>query len=119
MASRDELEITTRRTDGRLPGFTPIWMVTHDGSVFVRTWHRRDTGWYGRAVRAGDARIRLDDVETDVSVDDVGAGDSAGTLRRDIDDAYRRKYSRYGDATVSRMVGDDAAASTLRLTPTG
>jgi hypothetical protein len=45
-----ELEITSRRADGSLRGWLPIWVVRADGGVFVRTWHRRTTGWFGHVV---------------------------------------------------------------------
>jgi hypothetical protein len=44
-------------------------------------------------------------------------GDDQAELRASVDAAYRAKYGRYGEATVDRMVSDDAAASTLRLIP--
>ena len=34
-----------------------------------------------------------------------------------IDNAYRAKYSRYGDTYVKPMTGPDARAATLRLDP--
>ncbi|MEV6635446.1 DUF2255 family protein [Actinoplanes sp. NPDC051470] len=102
----DELEILTRR-------WTPIWAVTTGGQVYVRTWHARDTGWYGHAVRTGRARIRVPGLETDVTV-------AATTERRaEIDGAYRDKYARYGTGAVGPMVADAAAASTLLLSPAG
>ena len=48
-----------------------------------------------------------------MAVEDVGGADPG--LRAEVDAAYRAKYGRYGSATVDRMVGDDAAAATLRL----
>ena len=111
----DELEITGRRPDGTLRRWTPIWAVCAGGRVYVRTWHRRDTGWFGRAVGSGRARVRVPGVETDVAVEDVGAGSTE--LRADLDAAYRAKYGRYGPGSVDRMVAPDAAATTLRLVP--
>ena len=74
-------------------------------------WQRRDTGWYGRAVRTGHARIRVPGLETDVTVT------ATTSHRAEVDDAYRDKYGRYGNGSVDAMVGDEAAASTLRLSP--
>jgi hypothetical protein len=105
-----ELEISVRRADGTLRAWTPIWVVHAVSDVYVRTWYRRDTGWFGHALRSGRARVRVPGLEADVRVEDVGAG-SPG-LRADVDDAYRAKYA--GDST-GNMVTDDAAATTLRL----
>ena len=111
----EELQIATRRTDGTLRSWVPIWVVCVDGQVYVRTWLRRDRGWFGQAVDSRRARIRVPGVEIDVTIDDVGVG--PGGLRAGVDAAYRAKYERYSDATVDRMVNDDAAASTLQLVP--
>ena len=111
----DELEIAGARPDGTPRRWTPIWAVCAGGQVYVRTWHRRDTGWFGRAVASARARVRVPGVETDVAVEDVGAGPAE--LRAVVDAAYRAKYGRYGSGTVDRMVAPDAAAATLRLVP--
>ena len=47
-------------------------------------------------------------------IEDIG--DDKSDLRAGVDAAYRAKYARYGEATVDRMVSDDAAATTLRIT---
>lgn len=106
-----ELEIAVRRADGSLRRWTPIWVVNVGDDVYVRTWYRRDTGWFGHAVSAGRGRVRVPGVEVDVAIDDVGVGPPG--LREAVDAAYRRKY---GDGpSTDNMVGDDAAATTLRL----
>jgi len=111
----DELEITSRRPDGTLRTWRPIWVVHVDGQVYVRTWHRRTTGWFGRVVESLQARARVPGLETDVTVADVGPG--PGGLRARVDEAYRAKYARYGPGSVGPMVADPAVAATLRLTP--
>jgi hypothetical protein len=110
MAAADELRIAPRATDGGLGREVPIWAVVVGGEVYVRTWRRRDTGWYGRVLRSGRARVRVPGAEADVSVEDV-----RDEHRAAVDAAYRAGYARYGAATVDRMVGDEAAATTLRL----
>jgi hypothetical protein len=80
------------------------------GEVYVRTWYRRDTGWFGLALSTRRARVRVPGVEVDVRIEDVGVGPSG--LRAGVDAAYRDKY---GDGSTGDMVGDDAAATTLRL----
>ncbi len=114
----DELRIAVRRTNGSLRPPVPIWVATVDGQLYVRTWQRRDTGWFGRVLSSRRARISVGEaggeVVADVVVDDVGSTDRA--LRDGVDAAYRAKYQRYGQGSVDRMVGDDAAAATLKLT---
>jgi hypothetical protein len=111
----DELEIAARRADGTLWRWTPIWVVRVDGQVYVRTWHRRTSGWFGAVVDSGQARVRVPGLEAGVSVEDVGEG--PGELRARVDQAYRAKYARYGDGSVGPMVADAAAVATLRLAP--
>jgi hypothetical protein len=105
-----ELEIAVSRADGTLLPWTPIWVVHVVGDVYVRTWYRRDTGWFGLALSTKRARVRVPGVEVDVCIEDVGVGPPG--LREDVDDAYRDKY---GGGSTGNMVGDDAAATTLRL----
>lgn len=105
-----ELEITTIRGDGTVRPWVPIWVVCVGADAYVRTWYRRETGWFGHAVRSSRARIRVFGVETDVSVDDVGLGPSA--VRPDVDAAYVAKYGTGGG-----MIADAAAETTLRLIP--
>ena len=105
-----ELEIAVRRVDGTLRPWTPIWVLHVTGDVYVRTWYRRDTGWFGLALSTRRARVRVPGVEVDVRIEDVGVGPSG--LREDVDDAYRDKY---GDGSTGNMVGDEAAATMLRL----
>ena len=111
----DELEIAPRRPDGTLWRWTPIWVVRVDGQVYVRTWYRRPSGWFGAVVDSGWARVRVPGLEATVSVDDVGEG--PGELRAQVDQAYRDKYGRYGHGSVGPMIADEAAVATLRLTP--
>jgi hypothetical protein len=107
-----ELLIAVRRPDGTLRRELPIWVVGVAGQVYVRTWHRRDTGWFGQALTSGRARIQVPGLEADVAVIDVGEGTAA--LRAGVDAAYRTKY---GPAGSESMVTPAAAATTLQLNP--
>lgn len=102
-----ELEIAAPRVGGEPGRWTPIWVVVVGAEVFVRTWVKRTTGWYGRAVHSGHAWIRVSDESVEVT---VTATDGPGADA--IDDAYRAKY---GDLAARSMVTPEAAASTLRL----
>ena len=104
-----ELEIAVPRPDGSLRRWTPIWVVRVDDRVYVRTWQRRETGWYGHAVASGRARIRVPGLAVDVLVEDVGRAAQA-----EVDAAYRASYS---DAGATSVVTGAAAESTLRLRP--
>jgi hypothetical protein len=115
IGSAEELQIATRRADGTLRRWVPIWVVCVGDQVFVRTWYRRDSGWFGHVLDSRRARIRVPGLEVDVSVEDVG--EDTASLRPRVDTAYRAKYKRYSSTTVAGMATDEAAASTLRLIP--
>ncbi len=102
-----ELEIATRRADDTLRGWVPIWVVCAAGQVYVRTWYRRDFGWYGYARENRRARVRASGcLQADVTVEDA-------TDRDRVDAAYTSKYGH--GPSVDRMIGAEAAATTLRL----
>lgn len=113
IAAAHELEIATRRPDGTLRRWLPIWVVCRGGDVYVRTWYRRQTGWFGHVLRTPRARIRVPGLEADVIVADLGAVDPE--LNAAVDAAYRAKYAPQGGGSVGQMVTDEAAATTLRL----
>jgi len=113
--SAEELRIAVRGADGSLRGPVPIWVVRSGGQVYVRTWYRRDTGWFGRALESRRARIDVPGLAVDVVVEDVGDGG----VRAQVDAAYRDKYGHYGPGSVEQMVSDEAVATTLRLDPDG
>jgi hypothetical protein len=110
-----ELEIGVGRADGTLRRAVPIWVVRVGSHVYVRTWHRRDTGWFGQALRTRRAHIRVEGLEADVAVEDVGEG--SPEQRAAVDAAYRVKYGGFGDGAVGNMVSASAAAATLQLVP--
>jgi hypothetical protein len=108
-----ELQIASRRADGTLRQWVPIWAVSTGGLVYVRTWYWRDTGWFGHVLASRRARIRVPGLEADVAVEDVGEG--TPELRAGVNAAYETKYGRGGG--TERMVSAEAAAATLRLSP--
>jgi predicted kinase len=89
-------------------------VCVHD-QVYVRSWYRRSTGWFGQVTKTGGAGIRVPGLELDVVVADLGDGDP--DLRAAVDDAYRAKYGTPGDETVAGMTTDASAATTLLLAP--
>jgi hypothetical protein len=108
-----ELQIASRRADGTLGRWVPIWVVSAGGQVYVRTWYRRETGWFGHVLATHRACIRVPGLEAGVAIEDIGQG--TPELRAGIDAAYGVKYGRGGG--TERMVTAEAAAATLRLSP--
>lgn len=106
-----ELDIAVRRPNGTLRRWTPIWVVCADAQVYVRTWYRRDTGWYGHALRSQQARVRVPGLEVDVVVTDLGS--TSADLCEHIDNAYNGKYH----AGSASMMTASAGTTTLQLDP--
>ena len=104
-----ELEVAVRHPDGRTGRWTPIWVVVVGADVVVRTWQRRETGWYGGVLRTRAALVRAGDVLAAVEVEPVG-----DARRPEVDAAYEAKY---GPGGARSMVAEEAVASTLRLVP--
>jgi hypothetical protein len=107
----EELQIAVRRADGSLRRWVPIWVVCAGTQAYVRTWYRRDTGWFGQALSAQRARIRVPGLEADVTIEDIG--DASAQVTADVNDAYRTKYG----GGAGSMVSATAVATTLRLKP--
>ena len=108
----DELQITSRRSDGSLRPYVTIWVVRSADEVYVRSAYGHENGWFQRALKSKEGRIRADGVERDVAFE---APD------REVDDAvtaaYHAKYDRYGVRMVGTVVSDEAERSTLVVVP--
>ncbi len=110
IGSATELEITTRRADGSLRQYVPIWVVRVGDELFVRSWRGQAGAWYRHARQRPDGRVRAGGAERDVTFELPPTASA-----EDIDRAYRAKYGRYGDTYVGPMTGPGARAATVRL----
>jgi hypothetical protein len=108
----DELEISSRRPDGTLRPFVTIWTVRSGEEVYVRSAYGYDNGWFQRALRSGEGRIRAGGVERDVRFEQP-----TSEIAPKVDAAYHAKYDRYGARMVGTVVSPDARRSTLRVLP--
>ena len=108
----DELEISSRRRDGSLRPFVTIWTVRSGDLVYVRSAYGYDNGWFQRALRAGEGRIRAGGVERDVRFEQPEP-----EAAPDVDAAYHAKYDRFGPRMVGTVVSPEARRSTLRVVP--
>jgi hypothetical protein len=110
IGSATELEIATRRADGSLRPYVPIWVVRVGDELFVRSWRGQGGAWYRHARQRPDGRVRAGGAERDVTFELPPTAPA-----EDIDRAYRAKYGRYGDTYVGPMTGPGARAATVRL----
>ena len=108
----EELQLASARTDGSLSAYVTMWVVRVGDELYVRSAHGPDNPWYRRAKTSGAGRIRAGGVERAVTF-----GEAAADTHAAIDAAYHHKYDRYGPKIVGTVVGAQAAAVTIRLTP--
>jgi len=109
-----ELELASRRADGRLGAFTTMWVVRYDHDLYVRSAGGPDRPWYRHALDRDGGQIRAGGVEADVSF-----ADGTGGPNEAIDAAYHVKYDRYGPGPVGHVTGTAAHGVTVRLVPQG
>jgi hypothetical protein len=112
VAKATELQIASKRGDGTLRPYVTIWVVRSGDDLYVRSAYGHENGWFQRALKSGEGRIRAGGVERDVAFEEPGPAVDA-----DLHKAYHAKYDRYGAAIVGTVVSPEAARSTLRLVP--
>lgn len=110
--SAEEIEISTRRVDGTLRGYVPIWVVAVDGDLYVRSYRGGDGAWYRHATQHPFGAIRFGNHQREVTFTPAG-----GAVRPAVDAVYRAKYARYGDNYLRPMLAEPAVAATLRVIP--
>jgi hypothetical protein len=108
-----EVRIETRRDEDAPAHRTTIWVVTLDGSVFVRSvrggrgrWYREVSANPAAALHVGDDRIPVRAVPV---TDDA-------TIAA-VSEAYRAKYGRTSPGSTRAMVQPETLPTTLRLEP--
>jgi hypothetical protein len=109
----DELRLASRRRDGTLRPYVTMWVVRAGDELYVRSAYGPQNPWYRRATASGTGRVQAGGVERDVTF-----AAAAPDAHPAIDAAYHAKYDRYGAKIVNTVVGDRAAAVTIRLVPT-
>jgi hypothetical protein len=114
IASAEELDVASRRSDGTLSSYVTIWVVRVGDDVYIRSAYGPNNPWFRNAKARGRGRIRAGGVECDVEFTPPPAG-----VHQDIDAAYHAKYDNYGPQLVSTVVGRHAAPVTFRLVPAG
>ena len=113
----DEIEVATRRADGTVRTARIVWVVRHGDSLYVRSVNGINAAWY-RGVQSRHAGVvSVGRFDHDVVFVEAGnhVGEDTG-LDETLDEAYRAKYGRWGDA-VKRITAQPARDTTLRLDP--
>jgi hypothetical protein len=108
-----EVRIETSRDEDAPTHRTTIWVVTVDGTVFVRSvrggkgrWYREVSANPAAALHVGDERI---------PVRAVPVTDDAAIAA--VSEAYREKYGRTSPGSTRAMVRPETLPTTLGLEP--
>lgn len=112
-ATTDELRIASRRQDGTLRAERIIWVVPHDGDLYVRSVNGPTAAWFRGTRTRHEGHVSVGALERDVTF-----ADTVDTPLNDaLDAAYRDKYHRYAANILDRITAPDARATTIRLVP--
>jgi len=104
----DELRIAGRRADDSLRKAVIIWMVTHEGELYVRSVNGPDAAWFRGTQIQSRGHVSAGGIEKDVAFTRVDDLDDA------LDAAYVAKYRSYPSAVAS-INSAVARSTTLRV----
>lgn len=108
----EELQIASLRGDGTLRNPVTIWVVPHDGGLYVRSVRGRTATWFRGAQERHEGQIQAGGVEKDVTLVDAGHDIDAA-----VDAAYRAKYRRYAGNVLNSVLTPEARSTTIKLEP--
>ena len=106
----EELEIASFRRDGTLRKPVTIWVVRHDGTLYVRSVNGRSATWFRGTQERHEGRIWAGGVEKDVTF-----VDAAHEIDDEVDAAYRAKYRRYVGSILNSVLTPEARSTTIKL----
>ncbi|MEU9330775.1 DUF2255 family protein [Streptomyces canus] len=112
VGSDEELDVASRRRDGRLSSRRTIWVVRVGDDIYVRSVNGPTSAWFRGTRTRHEGRIEAGGVEKDVAFEDVD-----GEIDDAVDAAYRTKYGRYSAHTIQRITSSIAGSTTMRLLP--
>ena len=112
IGSAEELRIASVRHDGTLRKPVTVWVVPHDGSLYVRSVEGRDGAWFRGIQETHEGRIRAGGVEKGVTF-----VEAERDLDDEVDAAYRAKYRRYAGPILNSVLTPDARSAMIKLVP--
>jgi hypothetical protein len=108
----EEVEIETGAEDGRRHR-TTIWVVVHDGTVYVRSVRGPAGRWYRELTARPEGVLHAAHLHLPVHA--VGAADPATVAS--VSQAFRRKYERKWPRETELLLREHTLPTTLRLEP--
>lgn len=113
IATAEELQIASLRSDGTLRNPVTIWVVLVGDELYVRSVNGRTSAWFRGVQTRQEGRIQAGGVTKAVTF--VEETDAA--INDQIDAAYRTKYRRYAANIINSIISPQARAATIRLVP--
>lgn len=110
IAAAEEIEIETRASDGTVHR-TIIWIVTHDGDVYVRSVNGPGARWYREATASGEVVLHVAGRRIPARLE--AAADAAGAAA--CSEGLRAKYN--ADYSLQSMLLPETLPTTLRVAP--
>lgn len=109
IAQKDDLHIAPFRED-RVTLGTPtwIWSVMVDDRLYVRAYNGSRSRWYQAALKQKAGKIEAAGMVKEVCFEPV-----TGAINKQIDEAYRKKYS--GSPYLQSMISERAKAATILI----
>ena len=110
IAAAEEIRIETTAPDGTVHR-TIIWIVVHDGDVYVRSVNGPEARWYREATATGEVALHVDGRRIPARV--VPATDAEGVAACSA--GLEAKYK--GDYSLASMLEPETLPTTLRVVP--
>lgn len=110
LAAADEIEIETRASDGTVHR-TIIWIVAHDGVVYVRSVNGPGARWYREAIANGQVAVHVDGRRIPVRLEPAADADGVAACSAGLKAKYKADYS------LQSMLMPDTLPTTLRVVP--
>jgi hypothetical protein len=112
IATAEELEIVSLRSDGTLTKPVTIWIVRDGDDLYVRSVNGRTAAWFRGTQVRHEGRIKAGGVAKDVTFIDVDPD-----INDQLDGAYRTKYRRYAASIIDSIVTPKARSTTMKVVP--
>jgi hypothetical protein len=113
IGTAEELKIASFRRDGTLRSLVTIWVVRMGDDLYVRSVNGRTSAWFRGVQVRYEGHIRVGGMDKDVSF--VEEPDQE--INKQIDAAYRTKYSRYAPSIINHITSSEARSATIKLVP--
>ena len=112
IGAAEELQIASRRRNGRLRKPVIIWVVRYGDDLYVRSVNGRTASWFRGTQVRHEGHIQAGGVDKDVTF-----VDASPDLNDQIDAVYRSKYRRYAASIINSIVSPTARSATIKLIP--